>query len=61
MRVKSFPEKLAKWECVDTQDPWLGFYVRQFSYTSNIRDNIKNNMRECKVKNHVKILIHEYE
>ena len=24
MRVKSFPEKLAKWECVDTQDPWLG-------------------------------------
>ena len=26
MRVKSFPEKLAKWECVDTQDPWLGGY-----------------------------------
>ena len=24
MRVKSFPEKLAKWECVDTQDPSLG-------------------------------------
>ena len=28
MRVKSFPEKLAKWECVDTQDPWLGKNVK---------------------------------
>ena len=27
MRVKSFPEKLAKWECVDTQDPSLGLFI----------------------------------
>ena len=31
MRVKSFPEKLAKWECVDTQDPWLGRILNSFT------------------------------
>ena len=32
MRVKSFPEKLAKWECVDTQDPSLGIGHRRGNF-----------------------------
>ena len=36
MRVKSFPEKLAKWECVDTQHPSLGdiLNVKELGLTS---------------------------